>query len=276
MCELFAMCARNDADVSISLAALAKHGNEHASHKDGWGIAYYDGNDVRIIRDTTCAGSSPWVRFVEQQSLRSSMVIAHIRKATRGAIALKNTQPFSRELGGRMHVFAHNGHVPDVAVSGRFPVDTFRPIGDTDSEYAFCALLKLIRPLWNPAIGRPSLQSRLEIVEAFASELRQLGPANFLYSDGEVLFAHSDRRTQSDGSIRAPGLHRLCRHCVETRPVEEESGVSIHSIDQEVALIASVPLTDESWQPLARGVTLAISAKDLVKNTQALRPPLKK
>jgi glutamine amidotransferase len=53
MCELFAMCARNDADVSISLAALAEHGNEHAPHKDGWGIAYYEGNDVRVIRRNT-------------------------------------------------------------------------------------------------------------------------------------------------------------------------------------------------------------------------------
>jgi predicted glutamine amidotransferase len=260
MCELFAMCSRHEADVSISLAALAEHGNERAPHRDGWGIAYYEDNDARIIRDTTCAGSSPWVRFVEEQSLRSSMVIAHLRKATRGATSLRNTQPFSRELGGRMHVFAHNGHVPDVVGSAQFPIDTFRPVGDTDSEHAFCALLERMKTLWYQEKSHPTLQSRLEIVQAFAAELRRYGPANFLYSDGEILFAHGHRRTQPDGTVKPPGLFRLCRHCTEARPAPAGAGVSIQAADQDVVLVASVPLTDEPWEPLAAGQVLALSA----------------
>ncbi len=114
MCELFAMSSNAPATVSFSLSVLAEHGGKTAPHKDGWGIAYYEDSDVRVLRDTTCASNSQWVQFVEQQELRSTLVMSHIRKATTGAIAIKNTQPFSRELGGHMHVFAHNGHVPKI------------------------------------------------------------------------------------------------------------------------------------------------------------------
>ena len=69
-------------------------------------------------------------------------MIAHIRHATRGADSLANTQPFVRELGGRVHVFAHNGHsgeaIPADALSGQ----CYQPIGETDSEAAFCHLMQ--------------------------------------------------------------------------------------------------------------------------------------
>ncbi len=93
-----------------------------------------------------------------------------------------------------MHVFAHNGHVPDIKSLGRFNSDSFRPIGDTDSEVAFCALLERIRPLWNDRDTIPDLQARLGVVADFASDLGQFGLANFLYCDGDVLFAHGHRR----------------------------------------------------------------------------------
>jgi predicted glutamine amidotransferase len=54
---------------------------------------------------------------------------------------MKNCQPFVRELGGRVHVFAHNGDLDIGALRAKLPLGGFRPVGDTDSEYAFCALL---------------------------------------------------------------------------------------------------------------------------------------
>ncbi len=228
MCELFAMSSRGPATVTLSLSILAEHGGKTALHKDGWGIAFYDEEDARILKDTTCASRSKWVKFVEQQELRSTLVISHIRLATDGAIAIKNTQPFGREMGGRMHVFAHNGHVPGIKSLGRFRNDSFRPIGDTDSEIAFCALLERIKPLWHDRDMAPGVQPRLDVVADFASDLGQFGPANFLYCDGEVLFA-------------------------------ETSGVSVISPDQHVILVASVPLTTEAWEPFREGEVVAIA-----------------
>jgi len=267
MCELFAMSSRGPATVTLSLSILAEHGGKTAQHKDGWGIAFYDEEDARILKDTKRASSSQWVLFVEQQELRSTLVISHIRLATDGAVSVKNTQPFGREMGGRMHVFAHNGHVPGIKNLDRFRSDSFHPIGDTDSEIAFCALLHRIKPLWNDRGTIPDLLARLGVVADFASDLGQFGPANFLYCDGEVLFAHGHRRTQADGECRPPGLYWLHRQCARKDLLAETSGVSVTSPNQHVILVASVPLTAEAWAPLQEGEVLAISHGEVIDSS---------
>lgn len=65
---------------------------------------------------------------------------------------------------------------------------------------------------------RPSLESRREVVEGFAAELRERGPVTFLHGDGDALFAHGDHSHHDFGSIRPPGLWRQQRHC----PADEE------------------------------------------------------
>ncbi len=268
MCELFAMSSRGPATVTLSLSILAEHGGKTAQHKDGWGIAFYDEEDARILKDTKGASSSKWVEFVERQELRSTLVISHIRLATDGAISVKNTQPFGREMGGRMHVFAHNGHVPGIKNLDRFRSDSFLPIGDTDSEVAFCALLQRIKPLWNDRDTIPDLQARLGVVADFASDLGQFGPANFLYCDGEVLFAHGHRRTQADGEVRPPGLYWLHRQCARKDLLAKTSGVSVNSPNQHVVLVASVPLSAEAWKPLQEGEVLAISHGEIADSSE--------
>jgi glutamine amidotransferase len=68
-------------------------------------------------------------------------VIAHTRRATRGTRSYPNAQPFIRELAGRIHLFAHNGDLPGIFESKAFQPERFNPIGETDSERAFCVLL---------------------------------------------------------------------------------------------------------------------------------------
>lgn len=259
MCELFAMSSRGPATVTLSLKILAEHGGNTAPHKDGWGIAFYDERDARVIKDTASASHSKWVQFVEQQEIQSTLVLSHIRLATAGAISTSNTQPFARELGGRMHIFAHNGHVPDIKNRREYRSDSFRPIGDTDSEVAFCALLERIKRLWHDHDTIPDLMTRLEVVAEFAKGLGRFGPANFLYCDGEVLFAHGHRRKQANGEYQSPGLYWLHRQCARKDLLAETSGVSVTSSRQDVILAASVPLTDEAWEPLREGEVIAIS-----------------
>jgi glutamine amidotransferase len=183
MCELFALSSRFPATVNLSLEAFSRHGGLSGPHKDGWGIAYYETRDVRLIKDTTAASQSPWVRFVEERRLRSELVISHIRRATVGGVELRNTQPFVRELGGRVHAFVHNGHSAGVATDERFRLGHHRPVGETDSEHAFCALLGRLQDSWLSTHAIPPLAERAAVVDAFAADLRSLGPANFLYAD---------------------------------------------------------------------------------------------
>lgn len=232
------MSALRPTSIRASLGELARHGGDTGPHRDGWGVAYMQDGDAFLLREPEAAHASELLGFVQQRDPRSDLVIAHVRHATQGDRLLRNTQPFARELGGRTHLFAHNGMLPGIERDRRFRARWTRPVGETDSEHAFCALIDRMRPLWDR--GVPSFGERFEEVVAFAEELRTLGPANFLYSDGEMIYAHGHRRRSEAGAIEPPGLHVLCRQCVE-------SGA------QQVALVASVPLTNERWRPLAEG-----------------------
>jgi len=261
MCELFALSSYLPTTVDISLEAFSRHGGLTGPHKDGWGTAYYEGPDVRLIRDTTAAAGSDWVRFLEDHPLRSTIVISHIRLKTVGQTLLSDTQPSVRELGGRMHVFAHNGHLEGIWQYPDLQPGMHRPIGNTDSEYAFCALLARLEALWRGSIP-PSAGDRMEVVRRFAADLRPLGPANFIYSDGELVIANGHRRTQSDRSIAPPGLWTLERQCSPTSDGFDAQGLSVSAEGQRVVLVASVPLTEEKWRPLEEGQLVAMRTAD--------------
>ena len=260
MCELFAMSSRYPTTVGFSLETLARRGGHDGPHKDGWGVAYFEDHDVFLLRESSPAAESGLVRFMEKHGPPSNLVISHIRQATQGEKALRNTQPFQRELAGRAHVFAHNGNLPGIRDKRSLESHRFTPVGDTDSEFAFCCLLERLAKLWDLATGKlPSVESRLEIVADFAAQFRSLGPFNFVYSDGDTLFVHAHRRTQNDGDVRPPGLHLLERSCNEQAVDLSKSGVIMAPVAQELVLVASVPLTDEPWEPIGEGEVIALT-----------------
>ncbi|GAA0784503.1 class II glutamine amidotransferase [Marinobacterium sediminicola] len=253
MCELLAITTSEPVELSLSLARFARHGGRDGLHGDGWGFAWYEQGDVQLIREAGACAHSETARWLTERHRPSQLFLGHIRHATQGEIALRNTQPFQRETGGATHLFAHNGDLNRfIHNPKRFPSGHFRPVGETDSERAFCVLMARMAAVWQE--GRPESDVRLAVVADFAARLRQLGPANFLYSDGELLFAHSDRRRQASGEISAPGLHLLQCEASGSRDIdglqlEQREGVS-------TVMLASVPLDDRPWEPLPEGEVL--------------------
>jgi glutamine amidotransferase len=269
MCELFGLSSSAPLEVRYSLHAFAEHGGLLHPNKSGWGIVCHEGNDARLIKQPVPASDSPVVRFVESRPLESACFVAHVRYATAGAPSYANTHPFLRELGGRAHFFAHNGGFPDIWT--RLPLDRsgFRPVGETDSEHAFCVLLNRLAPLWRGSDTPPPVADRLAIVAETAAALRQLGAANFLYSDGDVLFAHADKRSWDEGNgqfsaPRAPGLSVATRGDLITKGLHATAPQ-----DGTTALyLASVPLTEEGWTPLPEGTVLALrDGAELARHT---------
>jgi predicted glutamine amidotransferase len=260
MCELLAMSSLRPARLTFSLETLAAHGSPGGRQRDGWGAAFYQGADAALFREPNAAGDSALVRFLESGGPSTTLAISHIRRATRGEVSLANTQPFLREMAGHAQVFAHNGDLPGVEPAMQPAPTHYRPMGTTDSELAFCALLERMAALWKLASAVPTLSERLAVVAQFAAELRKLGPANFLYADGETLFVHGHRRIQASGKIEPPGLHVLSRQCAEGGESLHCHGVSVCPGFQQVTLVASVPLTAEDWRPLAEGEVLAIAS----------------
>lgn len=271
MCELFAMSSRYPADVHFSLEAFSRRGGLDGRLKDGWGIGFCVDDDVQLIRETQPAADSACVRFIQDHPLAATIVVSHIRRATQGAVTLKNCQPFQRELGGRMHLFAHNGNLDLRLLRARMHAASFRSVGDTDSEYAFCALLDRLRALWRDGMT-PPLASRRSIVAQFAGELRALGPANFIYSDGDALFIHGHKRHHDDSTeLQPPGLHVLRRHCGTHATALIAQGLLVEPVaEQEVVLAASVPLTDDSgWRALAEGELVVAQRGSIVSEAAA-------
>ena len=262
MCELLALSSQIPVHTGFSLKELASH-SQHTdarfSNHDGWGVAYFEGKDATLLREPQSASDSQLVRFIEKNIPPTQLLISHIRKATQGKRALWNTQPFARELGGCMHVFAHNGDFSAIQGLAEFTPKAFTPIGSTDSEHAFCYLLDKLKPLWDQQ-STPSISQRYDIICKVAEQLRQYGPANFLYADSELLFVHAHKRIQDDGEIKPPGLYLLNRHCDGQNEQDfKKHGLHLHNTTQEVSIIASVPLTDEKWQPIKEGKVLVFS-----------------
>ena len=66
MCELFAMSSKVPTTVGFTLEQLARQGGAEGPHRDGWGVALYEGNDVCLLREPQAASDSALVRFIEQ------------------------------------------------------------------------------------------------------------------------------------------------------------------------------------------------------------------
>jgi glutamine amidotransferase len=132
---------------------------------------------------------------------------------------------------------------------------------------ALCALLERLQPHWT-AKQAATLAARVKLIDCFAVDLRRLGPANFIYSDGDALFAHADRRQQKDGSASPPGLWRLSRHC-EQGGLVQTAGLRASAapgVAQDVVLFASVPHTDEDWLPMPSGQILVARQGQLISS----------
>jgi len=239
MCQLLGMNANTPTDVMFSFTGLATRAHEH---KDGFGIAFFEGCGLRLFVDHVSARVSPVAELVKRYPIQSDNVIAHIRKATQGRTALENTHPFMRELWGRYWVFAHNGDLKDF--HPRLHA-AFRPVGDTDSERAFCWLMQ---ELSKSHAGVPSIEETTLTLAELVAQLNAHGTFNMLLSNGQALWAH--------GSTRLFWLER--RHpFAHATLADEDLSVDFSSVttaDDRVAVIATEPLTaNERWVPFDVG-----------------------
>ena len=168
-----------------------------------------------------------------------------------------------------MHLFAHNGTLEDVFTRLPFEGPRYRPLGQTDSEHAFCVLLQRLESLWTDAHLPPDLDKRMEIVSDFAADLRRLGTANFLYSDGDVLFGHAHRRVFDDGGVlskpQPPGLTMLHRPHRPGGQRLDTAGLTVEMQELGTTLLASVPLTQENWVPLNEGTLVVVRHGQVVE-----------
>lgn len=239
MCQLLGLNANTPTDLVFSFTGFAQRALEH---KDGFGIAFFEGAGARLFVDHQSAASSPVAQMVRAYPIRSRHIIAHIRQATQGVVTLENTHPFMRELWGRYWVFAHNGNLVDFRPKLHA---AFRPVGQTDSERAFCWLMQELAKNHASLPSVPALtQTLAELVPAIARH----GTFNFLLSNGEALWAHCSTRL----------YYVLRRHPFAAAQLQDEDltvDFATQTTPQDrVAVVVTEPLTrNESWIALQPG-----------------------
>jgi glutamine amidotransferase len=237
MCELLGMECNVPTDIVFSFHGLASRGGKAGPHGDGWGLALYEGRMARVFLEPSAAAHSPLATFVREHPIKTLLAIAHVRRKTRGGISLPNTHPFSRELWGRHFVFAHNGTIKN-ALS--LKLGRFKPIGDTDSEHAFCALLAGLEHDFKDYPRAPAQLA--QSVAAHAGRIGRGGTFNMLLGDGSQLFARCSTK-----------LHYILRHSPFKKATLADEDVSVDfaavtTPKDRVAVVATMPLTrDETW-----------------------------
>ena len=222
MCRVFGCVSAEPVSIRHELIdgenPLVRQSEEHDS---GWGMAVYrnlDGVEPELVRFPEAAHAGE--AFERATALRGRIFHVHVRRATLGGLTLENTHPFL--LGN--YSFSHNGTV--IAYPRLLEPGVARPAGETDSEAIFNYLMRYFDP--GDVVG--SLRRAMSAVVARSA----FSGLNFLFSDGERLFAYR---------FGVFDLHWLAR------PGQ--------------LLVASEKITDEAWHTVQQDVLLTLDPAEL-------------
>ena len=244
MCELLAMSANVPTDICFSFSGLMQRGGNTGPHKDGWGITFYEGKGCRSFKDPMPSAQSPIARLVTEYPIKSEAVICHIRQANSGGISLENTHPYTRQMWGKNWTFAHNGQLKDY--QDKLPIKFHLPIGETDSEHAFCWLLDQLH--FQFPDKEPSNKILFSYIATLSQKINALGVFNLTLTNGECLFAFCSNN-----------LHWITRQAPfgQASLIDAEMAVDFKketTANDVVTVIATRPLTnDETWHKMSAG-----------------------
>jgi predicted glutamine amidotransferase len=258
MCQLLGMNCNTPTDITFSFTGFAQRGGKTDHHSDGWGVAFFAGGSgdsggdakggaqagkgLRHFVDHSSAATSPVAELISRYPIKSQNVIAHIRKATQGVVALENCHPFVRELWGRYWVFAHNGDLKDFAPRLH---GSFKPVGSTDSELAFAFIMQ---ELAKSHAGVPSVAELTLTLREIAAQIHRFGVFNFLLSNGQALWAHA-----------STNLYYVVRQHPFTHAALADDDVRVNfaehtTANDRVAVVVTAPLTtNEPWVQMQPG-----------------------
>jgi glutamine amidotransferase len=277
MCRLYGFVATEPTRLDCSLVeaqnALQVQSDRDMRgirNADGWGIAEWHDSAPLISKNTDPAFADHHFAGIAS-TVTSDSVIAHVRAATVGRVAMENTHPFTYGPW----VFAHNGTIGSFDhVSTHLDIGYYGPPnGETDSELAFLWILNRMREFGldpdEPAADLEPVvdllaDSVLELVrisiEVGAGEPPQL---NFLLSDGKHLAATRWGNT----------LHWTFRRGISDCSVCGTSHCPQADADYRAVVIASEPITNEDWMEVPEGSVIGVNAESRTMTRSLVTTP---
>ena len=227
MCQLLGICSNKNIDIKFSIKEF-RHRGERNYH--GWGFGFWneENNKWEIVKEP----NSLWYEDIENEkfNFKSKIIIGHVRLASCGSQSHKNTHPFTREK----YIFVHNGTVKEIITHPDFKLKEIKPEGETDSEYAFCYILEKIKENKENDIK--------EILEIEGEKIKKYGRFNFLFSDGNFLYAFGD-----DSLYFCERKFPFSYVKLKDDQFEIDLG-EIKAIDEKAVIVATESLTEgENW-----------------------------
>jgi predicted glutamine amidotransferase len=265
MCELLGMSFSAPVSARVTLDIFQRRGE---ANPDGWGLAFYRDGQLHIIKESEPAPASSLYDFVEKHQ-QSEIFISHVRRSTMGGRSYLNTHPFYRavSLGGPRleYSFAHNGTLRNL---DRLNLKEHRPLGETDSECAFCFILeKLIErgiKEWN--------DSAYLYLERILHDLNDReNTLNCMMSDGVRLMCYSDENNHNDGlrmarQISPFGTTPLVYDQAQLGQIDIESqSIGGSAMEEETGcVVVTKALTSDDWTEFEPGELIVIERGQVV------------
>lgn len=273
MCRLFGFRSVIQSQVHSSLVGAENAlGVQGEKHPDGWGMAYYMAGTPHIIKSDKSTVDDTLFKQISGV-VSSQTVLAHVRKATEGALNILNTHPF--QFGN--WVFAHNGNIKDFHHYKDKIFQQIDPLlrrfilGTTDSELIFFFILTHLKKQIDLA-NRVCPYNKLEsaVMQSMADLQKIIGPYSqidnageketyltFLMTNGESMIAHQGGKQLYYSTYKKSCPDRVsCSSFSEVCESASVSGKVNHLI------FASEPLSgDNIWLPMSLGQSLGVDSK---------------
>ncbi len=290
MCQLLGMSAKQPTDIGFSFAGFKERGGNTDHHSDGFGVAFFEIGEacqddklmpdkqterderigLRLFHDDRPSFESPVAELIKNHPIKAVNVIAHIRKATEGRTCLANTHPFVREVWGEEWVFAHNGQMSEAftqrckRLMSNGNAEYCQPVGNTDSEIAFCYLINRLKSTFKT---RPSEPELFKFLTTQCRYLSANGLFNCLLSNGDWHLAYASTL-----------LFYLTRTPPFGNAELSDNDMSINfgevtNDNDKVSIIVTIPLTkNEDWTQLAVDECVIFRAGEVIFKDTPTRP----
>ncbi|THJ63990.1 class II glutamine amidotransferase [Candidatus Frankia alpina] len=264
MCRLFGLTGAPRRTRATFWLLDAPDSLDEQSHRnpDGTGLGYFNADGwAELFRQPIAAWEDRQFAARARQA-RSTTFVAHVRHASTGGLAPRNTHPFRQD--GRL--FAHNGVIEDLDVlQAHLGAAMARVAGDTDSERLFALITREI-----DAAGGDVGRGITAAVRWVAANLTVYSINLVLITAGD-LWALRYPDTNRLFLLRRPAGGQPLRHC------DAAGATRVHAAELASApavVVASEPMDDHpDWRPLHSGELVHVGSGGQVSSVTVLPDP---